>query len=354
MAGAEPYSATGDGRGALVLHGFTGNPGSVRGLAQTLADTGLTVELPLLPGHGTRIADMVPTGWEDWSGAVELAYADLAARCDSVVVVGLSMGGLLAVWLAEHHPEIAGIAVVNPQLAPADAATVALIESMVESGEEVAPGIGSDIAKEGVEEKGYDELPLRALLSLFAASAVVSADLESVTCPVLVFTSTQDHVVDPASSRLLVTMAKGPVEQVILERSYHVATLDWDRDEIEARDGRVRDGRVAVPELVSGEEVARSLSREDVVHVARLARLALTDQEVEVFTAQLRSVLDHAADVAALDLSHLPPSSHPVSLKNVLRPDEPRPSLDRDEVLAVAPAVEDHRFRVPRIGGEAP
>jgi aspartyl-tRNA(Asn)/glutamyl-tRNA(Gln) amidotransferase subunit C len=97
-----------------------------------------------------------------------------------------------------------------------------------------------------------------------------------------------------------------------------------------------------------------SLSREDVVHVARLARLELTEDEVDLFTAQLRTVLDHAADVAALDLTHLAPSSHPIALENVLRPDEPRPSLDRDEVLAVAPAVEDHRFRVPRIGGEAP
>ena len=97
-----------------------------------------------------------------------------------------------------------------------------------------------------------------------------------------------------------------------------------------------------------------TLSRDDVIHVAHLARLDLTDDEVELFTAQLRTVLEHAADVAALDLSHLPPSSHPIALENVMRPDEPRPSLDRDEVLAAAPAVEDHRFRVPRIGGEAP
>jgi aspartyl-tRNA(Asn)/glutamyl-tRNA(Gln) amidotransferase subunit C len=105
---------------------------------------------------------------------------------------------------------------------------------------------------------------------------------------------------------------------------------------------------------VSGEKSTSSLSRDDVVHVARLARLDLTDEEVELFTAQLRTVLDHAADVASLDLSHLEPSSHPIALENVLRADEPRPSLDRDEVLAVAPAVEDDRFRVPRIGGEAP
>jgi aspartyl-tRNA(Asn)/glutamyl-tRNA(Gln) amidotransferase subunit C len=96
------------------------------------------------------------------------------------------------------------------------------------------------------------------------------------------------------------------------------------------------------------------LRREDVLHVANLARLALDDEEVDRFTAQLQSVLDHAADMAALDLAHLAPMAHPIPVENVLRPDEPVPSLDREEVLAAAPSVEDHRFRVPRIGGEAP
>lgn len=96
------------------------------------------------------------------------------------------------------------------------------------------------------------------------------------------------------------------------------------------------------------------LSRDDVIHVAKLARLALSEDEVDLFTAQLRTVLEHAADVAALELSHLPPTAHPLPVENVLRADEPRPCLDRAEVLAAAPSVEDHRFRVPRIGGEAP
>lgn len=96
------------------------------------------------------------------------------------------------------------------------------------------------------------------------------------------------------------------------------------------------------------------LSRDDVVHVANLARLTLSDEELDLFTAQLRTVLDHAADVAALDLSHLAPMAHPLPVENVLRPDEPRPSLDRSEVLAAAPSVEDDRFRVPRIGSESP
>jgi carboxylesterase len=235
IPGAEPYSAVGDGRGALVLHGFTGNPQSMRGLAFALADAGFTVEMPLLPGHGTDISDMVETRWEDWSAAAETAYTELAARSDAVVVVGLSMGGTLAVWLAERHPEIAGLAVVNPLLSPPDEATVSFIEAMIEGGDEVAPGIGSDIAMEGAVESAYPGLPLRAVLSLFAAATDVDAELESVTCPVLVFTSLQDHVVDPRSSELLVARAKGPVEQVVLERSFHVATLDYDKDEIEVR-----------------------------------------------------------------------------------------------------------------------
>jgi aspartyl-tRNA(Asn)/glutamyl-tRNA(Gln) amidotransferase subunit C len=96
------------------------------------------------------------------------------------------------------------------------------------------------------------------------------------------------------------------------------------------------------------------LSHTDVEHVANLARLALSGAEVEQFTDQLTVILDHAQDVAALDLDGVPPTAHPVPLVNVLRPDDVRPSLDRDEVLAQAPAVEDHRFRVPRILGEAP
>ena len=235
LPGAEPYSATGDARGALVLHGFTGNPQSMRGLALVLADAGFTVEMPLLPGHGTDVADMVPTRWEDWSGAAEAAYLDLAARSDAVVVVGLSMGGLLAVWLAEHHPEIAGLALVNPMVAPPDGDTVGFVQAMIDNGDELAPGVGSDIALEGSVESAYAELPLQAALSLFAAATEVESALESVTCPVLLFTSTQDHVVDPKSSALLVERAKGPIEQVVLERSYHVATLDYDKDEIEAR-----------------------------------------------------------------------------------------------------------------------
>ncbi len=97
-----------------------------------------------------------------------------------------------------------------------------------------------------------------------------------------------------------------------------------------------------------------SLSRDDVAHVARLARLDLTDDELDTFTPQLAAVLDHAADVEALDLADVPPTSHPYPLTNVLRPDVVRDAGIRDAVLAEAPAAEDDMFRVPPVLGEAP
>jgi aspartyl-tRNA(Asn)/glutamyl-tRNA(Gln) amidotransferase subunit C len=98
--------------------------------------------------------------------------------------------------------------------------------------------------------------------------------------------------------------------------------------------------------------VSNPLTRADVEHVAKLARLALSDDEIEQFTVQLGAVLEHFASVAALDTSDVPPTSHPIPLTNVLRPDTPRPGLDRDVVLSMAPAAEDGRFRVPRILAE--
>ncbi|HIG24714.1 MAG TPA: Asp-tRNA(Asn)/Glu-tRNA(Gln) amidotransferase subunit GatC [Acidimicrobiia bacterium] len=96
------------------------------------------------------------------------------------------------------------------------------------------------------------------------------------------------------------------------------------------------------------------ISRDDVAHVARLACLSLTDQELEAFTGQLADILSHATDLEALDLTGVEPTSHPLPLVNVLRPDVPGEPVDRDEVLAAAPSVEDHQFRVPpALGGNA-
>ena len=100
--------------------------------------------------------------------------------------------------------------------------------------------------------------------------------------------------------------------------------------------------------------MSERITRDDVAHVARLARLTLTEDELDMFTGQLGAVLDHAEDVEALDLEGVPPTSHPYPLKNVLRADRVEITVDRDEVLEAAPQAESGQFRVPPILGEAP
>lgn len=219
----------------LVLHGFTGNPQTMRPLAEALAAAGLTVELPLLPGHGTAVEDMLPTRWEDWSGAAEAEFQALAARCDRLAVVGLSMGGTIACWLAERHPHLAGLALVNPFVEPPDPEARAVVSAMLDDGTAVTEGIGSDIKKPGVVEAAYSGTPLAPLLSLFDGVDVVRPALGQIRCPVLLCSSREDHVVDPVSGEVLSSEVAGPIERVHLENSYHVATLDNDASLIERR-----------------------------------------------------------------------------------------------------------------------
>jgi carboxylesterase len=234
IAGCEPWAADGGPHGVLVLHGFTGAPQSMRGLAEAFAAAGFAVDLPLLPGHGTSVEDMIETSWADWSAAAEEAYRALAARVDKVVVVGLSMGGSLTAWLASRHPEIAGIVCVNPALEVPDEMVTAL-EDVLAGGVDRIPAIGGDVADPEGREKAYDATPLRPLLSLAAAAEEFRSDLAKVECPVLIMTSPQDHVVEPHNSDLLAEGVTGPVERITLERSFHVATLDYDKDLVNER-----------------------------------------------------------------------------------------------------------------------
>lgn len=229
IPGAEPWSHQGGSVGALVLHGFTGHPGSMRGVAEALAGAGFTVELPLLPGHGTKVEDMIPTGFVDWIGAAEATYQDLAARCERVVVVGLSMGGALGAWLGSEHPEIAGLVLINAVVSAPPGMREA-VEQVMATGADRFEGIGSDIADPDQVETAYAETPLAPLLTLFAAADEFADRLGRITSPVLVVTSTQDHVVPPENSDLIAEKVAGPVERLRCERSYHVVTMDFDKD----------------------------------------------------------------------------------------------------------------------------
>jgi carboxylesterase len=229
IPGAEPTFFEGGEVGVLVLHGFTGNPGSMRVLAERLAATGFTVDLPLLPGHGTVVDDMLAVGWDDWSAHAEARYAELAGRCDRVAVVGLSMGGALTAWLGAHNPDIAGLVCINPVVTVPPGMREAVAEVLA-SGADRFAGIGSDIADPAASETAYAETPLAPLLTLFDAADRFGDQLGQITSPLLIITSRQDHVVPPENSDVLASAVSGPVERLWCERSYHVVTQDYDKE----------------------------------------------------------------------------------------------------------------------------
>ena len=226
LPGAEPFSADGGPIGFLLSHGFTGTPASMRPWAEHLAAAGFTVRLPLLPGHGTTWQDANKSAWPDWYGEIERAYDELSSRCEHVFAGGLSMGGTLVTRLAEQRP-VAGLVLVNPSYATErkDAALAKYVSWAVKS----TPSIGGDIKKPGETEPAYGRTPLVAFVSLQKLWAVTRADLAKITCPVLMYRSREDHVVEPLSGRLLTEGASATtVREVILENSYHVATMDND------------------------------------------------------------------------------------------------------------------------------
>ncbi|MFF1352494.1 alpha/beta hydrolase [Streptomyces sp. NPDC058297] len=232
IPGAEPYRHEGGEVGVLLCHGFTGSPQSLRPWAEYLAARGLTVSLPLLPGHGTRWEDMQVTGWQDWYAEVDRALRELLDRCSQVFVFGLSMGAALALRLAaKHGDEVAGLVLVNPgnKVHGLAARALPVARHLVRS----TKGIASDIAKEGSSEIGYDRVPLHAAHSLRNFFRIVDRELPQVTQPLVVLHSTQDHVVPPVdSARVLGRISSTDVKEILLEQSYHVATLDHDADRI--------------------------------------------------------------------------------------------------------------------------
>lgn len=232
LAGAEPWSHVGDSdHGAVVLHGFTGNPGSVRGLATALAGIGFHVEMPLLPGHGTSVDDMLPTRWADWVGEAEAAYQRLGERVTNVVVVGLSMGGTLTLRLGANHAEIAGLVCINPVTQPQTTEITEMLRGLADGGTAVLPGIGSDIADPDAHENAYDGTPIEPLLSMLLDGVEpLSNEYAQMHVPLLLMNSPQDHVVEPAHAEFLADRYGGPVERITLERSYHVATQDYDKE----------------------------------------------------------------------------------------------------------------------------
>jgi carboxylesterase len=233
--GAEPMSATGHGDlaglGILVLHGFTGSPVSVRPLAELLSKRGFAVEMPLLPGHGTQSKDLLPTRYADWRAEALAALTRLRARTQHVFAVGLSMGGTLALDLATTE-SLGGVVTINAQILDRGGLIVKLapiIEKIIPIAPASAAGLTKNDIKKGGDEDAYSWVAAAAGNSLVRALPDVRARLKSLTCPLLVIYSRDDHSVPPTNSKALPGLVGSTNVTVFeLQDSYHVATLDND------------------------------------------------------------------------------------------------------------------------------
>jgi carboxylesterase len=236
--GAEPWSSVGHGArasiGLLLVHGFTGNPVSMRPLGEALAAAGFTVDVIRLPGHGTHWKDMRETRYADWRREVVRAFQALRERCAHVVAVGLSMGGTLVLDLAcSHAKDLAGVVPINALiLNRTDLASklAPFLERLIPVVPAKLAGLAeNDIAKPGQNEQAYPKVPAAAGNSLIAELPRLREQLKSLKLPVLVAHSAQDHSVAPENSRELIRiLGRDNATELVLERSYHVATLDYD------------------------------------------------------------------------------------------------------------------------------
>ncbi|MBP8918241.1 MAG: alpha/beta fold hydrolase [Micropruina sp.] len=229
---AQPWTAESAGEvGVLFLHGFTASPWTVRAWAERTAAAGYDVAVPRLPGHGTSWRELEVTDGRDWYAAAERAFLDLRARCPRVFVAGLSLGGALALRLAEHYADdVAGLILVNPALAgPRKLVLVPWLKHLVRT----TDSIGSSIRLPEVTDHSYPRTPLHAVDAMMRLWADIRARLDLVHCPILLFRSATDSVVPRISSELVLKqVSSDELTEVVLADSDHVAPLDHDAERI--------------------------------------------------------------------------------------------------------------------------
>lgn len=231
VPGAEEF-ALGDGRvGALLIHGFTGSPQGLRGLGEYLADRGIAVLAPLLPGHGTSWEDLNGRTAVEWADAVEAGFRRLAAERDETFVVALSFGAALALDFAARYPdEIRGLVTIAGLVRTKDPRR--FLAPVIRRVATSLPGVGNDIADAQQREIAYERLPTSAAHQMLRFIKRARLGLPAVRCPILVMHSRNDHTVSADNARLIHdSVSSQDKELVYFDRSYHVITLDHDKED---------------------------------------------------------------------------------------------------------------------------
>ncbi|GAB4337718.1 MAG: alpha/beta fold hydrolase [Candidatus Abyssubacteria bacterium] len=233
------FSFAGGPVGCLLTHGFTGSPFEMRGLGEYLAAKGFTVLGRPLPGHGTTPHDMLRTNWHDWYRACVMNAAELSERCEKVFLCGMSMGGTLSLHVAAHYAHQFKLAGVAAYGAPVYLKNPLLpLVPVFKRFMKFKPPSRSDVADPVAcaAQQSYDRVPLECITSLLDLLAHVKNDLQDVTVPVLLIQSKKDNTVHPPNVHLIHKLLGSRDKTVIeVEKSYHVITVDYDRDLVRER-----------------------------------------------------------------------------------------------------------------------
>jgi carboxylesterase len=187
--------------GATLIHGFPGSTTDVRLLATFLQARGLTVSAPLLPGHGTEPADLNRVRWQDWVDCAEEALAQLADRCESVFICGLSLGSLVSACLGARHRKVAGIVLYSPAIAVRNRLIYLspLLKHLVPFW---PPGqqVGIDSGPSG-QLYTYSVRPTRGTHEVYRLMRVARHRLPDIAAPAIIFHSTKDQDIAPHSAQ---------------------------------------------------------------------------------------------------------------------------------------------------------
>ncbi|MBN1883350.1 MAG: alpha/beta fold hydrolase [Deltaproteobacteria bacterium] len=240
MPGAEPFefpSPTGSDRAVLLIHGLTGTPSEMRFPASVLNEAGYHVRAPLLPGHGTAIADLNKTTWRDWYGEAERSFLELKKGFQTVFVAGLSMGSMMTLNLLIHHnDDIAAAGVMAPPFHFIDWKANVILPVVTPLG---IPRLIGDIPEDVDDVSGqrthvcYGRTSVSAGASLVMLSRRVKRRLGRITAPVIVIMSRHDSIVDPKSARIVYDrIASEKKRLVMLEKSLHTVTVDVEKEKV--------------------------------------------------------------------------------------------------------------------------
>jgi carboxylesterase len=308
----EAVYLSGGKTGVLLLHGFTGSPASILPWARGIHEAGFTVSVPRIQGHGTSWQELNKSAWSDWYESVEIAFHTLKENCDRVFVGGFSVGGALALKLAEvRGSEIEGLLLLNPSIFDERKffKLIPVLKNILPS----VRGGAIDVAKPGAPEHGYSRIPLRALDQVRKLWRIVERDLYLVDAPVLIGYSINDHVVNPSCSHVIIDNISSPsVREIIFEKSFHNVSLDYEVEDL------IAESIEYIQDVLSGEFERTNQSDEN----------ELIDAEFESMVSQLS--LDESSPTTYLDELDARGDEH------FIHPNPELPQVDQSARIALA------------------